>query len=54
MRALTIGPALVILVLLALGSLFSPVALAMVIGALVLLHVIDGALFKTENFFGRR
>ena len=54
LRALTVGPALVVLVLLGLGNLFSPITFALVIGALVLLHVVDRALFKTKSFFGRR
>ena len=54
LRALTVGPALVLLVLFGLGNLFSPITFAVVIGALVLLHVIDRALFKTKSFFGRR
>ena len=54
LRALTVGPALGLLVLLGLGNLFSPITFAVVIGALVLLHVVDRALFKTKSFFGRR
>lgn len=52
MRALTVGPALLILVLLALANLTVPVAFFPMIGAIVLLHIADRKLFKSKGFLG--
>lgn len=53
LRALIIGPALVILVMIAIASLFSTFGLLATIGGLVLLHWVDRALFTNKKFIGR-
>lgn len=51
-RALTVGPALVLLVSWLFVSLTAPLTFPIVVGAMVLLHIVDRKLFESKKFVG--